>query len=117
MKDMDYRLDLYNAVGNYIDNASEHDALLVVTYNSKQGDYIFAIYGDNHQIPQLLASNDFREQPSMEEVESLLEIRETILNTAICLITYDKELRTMFTNAINKMNEEEKKSTQIKQDA
>jgi len=48
---------------------------------------------------------------------SLLEIRETILNTAICLITYDKELRTMFTNAINKMNEEEKKSTQIKQDA
>jgi len=95
MKDMDYRLDLYNAVSNYLENANEDDNILIIAHNNKEGDCMFAEYGDSTHIPTLLT----------EGRKELHNIRESILYAAIYIISTDKMERERFINAIEKIKQ------------
>ena len=57
-KDMDYRLDLFNAVEKFQEEMTEDDALFIICHNSKQGDLILGLYGDVDLVSSVLANDN-----------------------------------------------------------
>jgi len=101
---MDYRLDLFNAVGVYEKESTEDDCLFILCHNKKSGDCLSAIIGDTEILSALLSTEGYVKTSSEEEIEKLKKMQRQILNVAINILNTDKELKKKFEFALSQLS-------------
>jgi len=97
---MDYRLDLFNALKNYQDNMQEHDAVLVICHNHKEGDAFIGISGDQNIISALITNpNGYLKIEENKEKHD--KTKRAILNIAVNILNTDETYRNKFKSIID----------------
>jgi len=98
---MDYRLDLYNAVGKFQEQMTDDDALFIVCNNTKQGDLLIGLDGDVNIISAVLANdNNYVKIENKDHKLKHEAAKRMVLNMAINILRTDKDLRNKFSIAI-----------------
>lgn len=99
---MDYRLDLFNAVQNFQEEITNDDALFFISHNSKQGDLIIAVNGDVNLISSVLANdNGYVNFINKEQEERHEYAKKMILNIAINVLRTNPILRKKFVQSLS----------------
>ena len=94
---MDYRLDLFNALKNYQDNATADDHLFCYSYNTKEGDSLQTYVGDMPILAEKLSDLDLDDYGT--------RAKATILNAASYILQMDDKLREHFITTIKQITE------------
>lgn len=98
---IDYRLDLFNALKNYQENMTDDDSILLVCHNFSQGDLLLGVDGNIDNISAVL-TNEHGEVnlKTKAEKKKFAYVRSSILNVAINILRADSELRKKFSLAM-----------------
>ena len=99
---MDYRLDLFNALKNYQDNATAEDHLFCYSYNTKEGDSLQTYVGDMPILADKLSELDLDDYGT--------RVKATILNAASFILQMDDKLREHFITTIKEITDEQLKT-------
>jgi hypothetical protein len=96
---MDYRLDMFNSVKEYLSNIDENDAILVLMHNKKDGDCFTALGGDWEILSSLFSAEGYvnYDKGNNTQYES---IRKAILNTAYNICMTDDNIKKMFIDGL-----------------
>lgn len=89
---MDYKLDLFNALKNYQNNATDDDHLFCYSYNTKKGDSLQTYVGDMEVLSEKLSDLDLDEYG--------ISVKTTVLNAASYILQRDEKLREQFIKTI-----------------
>jgi hypothetical protein len=101
-KNIDYRLDLFNAVDKFNESMNpESDALFIIS-KSNDGDNFSALTGNVDMLYLMLSRFDFVENLSNEQIESFKSMQAFILNSAFHILEYNENEREIFINAFKK---------------
>jgi hypothetical protein len=101
-KNIDYRLDLFNAVDKFNENMNpESDALFIIS-KSNDGDNFSALTGNAEILYLMLSRFDFIENLSNEQKESFKSMQAFILNSAFTILMYNENDREIFINELKK---------------
>jgi hypothetical protein len=104
MENMDYRLDLHNAVDKFQEQMTDDDALFIICHNSKQGDLLLGLEGDVNLISAVLANdNGYVNLETKEQKIRHEQAKRMVLNIAINILRTDAELRKSFTVALDSL--------------
>jgi hypothetical protein len=98
---IDYRLDLYNAVEHYTKNMDEdNDAIFLITINTNSGDAFSSLTGNIDNIIRLMCSKDGIKKTDdyFAEFESS---QNFILNCAINILCENAQKREKFQKWLN----------------
>jgi hypothetical protein len=101
---IDYRLDIYNAIDRYQEQMTEHDALFAIMFNTLEGDLYMAPLGDVNLLSLCLANDD-----NCVPIKTNLDKRRhdhaksMVLNMAINILRTDKALKEKFDIALTKI--------------
>jgi hypothetical protein len=104
---MDYRLDLFNAIDNYLKHMTKQDAIFIVAHNAKDGDLMLGIDGDIDFLSGVLSGNSVKIE-SKEEAARFEQTKSMVLNIAINILNSDNTLKDKFQIALNNLNHVEK---------
>lgn len=100
MENIDYRLDLYNAVEKFVENMNEdNDSLFIVT-RSKHADNFSALTGNLDLIYEVMVSNNIIDKPTSKQLEGYTSMQNFILNCASNILVNDEIKKQIFINAI-----------------
>ena len=101
---MDYRLDLFNAVEKFQEQMTDDEALFIICYNSTQGDLLLGLDGDLNLISAVLANDEgFVNLENKEQKISHEQTKGMVLNMAINILRTNIELRNKFAIAIQSL--------------
>ena len=98
---MDYRLDLFNAVNNYIKEMTEDEAIFFMAFNSKDKDLMLALDGNIKLLVHVMSNLEIN---SGEEESSLEKTKSMVLNIAINILNNDKSLMDKFQIALKSID-------------
>jgi hypothetical protein len=90
---MDYRLDLFNAVNNYVKKMTQDEAVFVIAFNSRDKDLMMALDGNTDLISHIMSNIEIK---SEEERAHLETSKAMILNIAINILNTDRSLMNKF---------------------
>lgn len=96
MKNIDYRLDLFNAVENYNNNIDiENDALFIICHNKETGDAMTSFLGDEIILSQMLTVKGYCniEKSDKKKFDSM---QNMILNIAYNILLENKDKAKIF---------------------
>ena len=96
---MDYRLDLYNQVKNYMDNANDDDVAMMIIHNKKDGDFVNYFIGDWEILSAALTTEGYInfKEGSQDGLEAM---QKSILNIAYNIIMKDEKIKSKFKKAL-----------------
>lgn len=92
---MDYRLDLYNAINNYGENANKDDVALIIVHNKKDGDLVTSFIGDWEILSAALTTEGY-----INNAEATEQIKNSILNIAFNIAMKDQTVKQKFLKAL-----------------
>ena len=99
---MDYRLDLFNALKNYQNNATADDHLFCYSYNTEEGDSLQTYVGDMEILSDKLSELDLDDYGTT--------VKATILNAASYILQMDDKLREHFISTIKEITDKQLKT-------
>ena len=98
---IDYRLDLFNAVDKFNENMnSENDALFIIS-RSTYGDNFSALTGNIDLLIVMLSRFGSLEILNNEQKESYQSMQYFILSSALSILEHDKDKKQIFIEALN----------------
>jgi hypothetical protein len=99
---IDYRLDLFNAVDKFNENMNlESDALFIIS-KSSHGDNFSALTGNVDMLYLMLSRFNLLENLSNEQIESFKSMQGFILNSAFNILEHNENEREIFINTFKK---------------
>jgi dsRNA-specific ribonuclease len=99
---MDYRLDLYNAVDNYNQNANKDDVAIIIIHNKADGDLFTSFTGDWEILSAALTTKGYINESNTDEGNEAIEnMRAAILNIAYNIAMKDETVKQKFKTALN----------------
>ncbi len=94
---MDYRLDLFNAVEKYCESMSEEDAIFVIAHNTKNNDLFASLNGNWEIISSVLSDNkgyiNLIDESDRKRHE---EMQNAVLNMAINILHNNEDYKHKF---------------------
>ena len=100
-KNIDYRLDLFNAVEKFSDNMNdENDAIFIIS-KSTHGDNFSALLGNIDLLQFMLSRFDALENPTNEQIENFNSMQDFVLNSAFSILLRNDKKRELFINSLN----------------
>ena len=99
---MDYRLDLFSAAEQYLEQMTENDALFLIAHNTKDNDLFVTINGDWAIISGVLSDKSgYIKLENEEDKDRHREMQSAVLNMAINILHTHEEYRGKFKEALN----------------
>ena len=99
---IDYRLDLYNAIDKFKEEMNEDDAMLIICHNSKQGDLVMGLLGDVDLLSGVLSNaHGHINYESEEHKINYEQTRSFVLNIALNIINSDEAIFKKFLIAMD----------------
>ncbi|CAB4215739.1 hypothetical protein UFOVP1483_47 [uncultured Caudovirales phage] len=104
-KNMDYRLDLFNAVSAYQKHMTKDDALLFVSYNLEDGDIMMGLDGNVNIMSAVFANeNGAMKLSTLEKRVQFRKAQSAVLNIASNILRVDKKFYNKFKIVMGKIN-------------
>jgi hypothetical protein len=95
-KNIDYRLDLFNAIKEYNKNAIKEDNAFIILYNLEKGDLMLSSGGDPRVISSIFTNENNFIKLDGEAKTNWEDMRKALLNAAVNCIRTDNDVKGMF---------------------
>jgi hypothetical protein len=86
MKNIDYRLDLFNAIRNYQDQMDDNDFIFALINDKIDGDLIIALSGDTDLFSSSLSINGLLQDAPIDKIEAHEDAKKVVLNAALNIL-------------------------------
>jgi len=96
MENIDYRLDLFNAVSKFDNEMNDTNDGLFVLSKSTHGDNFSALMGNIDLLIFMVSNIESLENPTEEQLVNFKSMQAFILNSAFEILIKDKEQRDIF---------------------
>ena len=100
MKNMDYRLDLFNAVSKFSDSMDDENDGIFIISKSTHGDNFSALLGNTDLLQFMLSRPDTIVNPTNEQMINYESMQSFILNSAFDILMKNEQKRIFFIESL-----------------
>jgi hypothetical protein len=94
---IDYRLDLYNAIQKYCEQMTKEDAVFFIVHNTKDNDLFASLNGDWQILSAVLSDNKgYVNLLNEEDRQRHNTMQEAVLNMAVNILANHDEYKQKF---------------------